>query len=76
MLNCEQFANLSSDYIDNEYSGVKRLEIRVHLLLCRNCRRYSRHLARSRDTGAAIAKKLWRCDEHSTEQIFNDISTK
>lgn len=76
MLNCKQFANLSSDYIDNEYSGIKRMEIRFHLLICKHCRRYSRHLTHSRDTGAAIAKTLWRSDTPSTEKIFDDISQR
>ncbi|MFT6551780.1 MAG: putative anti-sigma-YlaC factor YlaD [Zhongshania marina] len=73
MLNCKQFTDLASDHIDLQHTGWKRVEIRLHLMICRHCRRFSRHLDRSRQTGAAIAEQLWRSDSEQSEAIFSKI---
>ncbi len=71
MLNCKQFTDLASDNLDAQYHGWKRINIRLHLLLCRHCRRFNRHLDRSRRTGAELAKTLWQIDGASSEHIFS-----
>ena len=73
MLNCKQFTDLASDHIDLQHTGWKRVEIRLHLMICRHCRRFSRHLDRSRQTGAAIAEQLWCSDSEQSEAIFSKI---
>lgn len=70
MLNCKQFTDLASDNLDVQYHGWKRIDIRLHLLICRHCRRFNRHLDRSRRTGAELAKTLWQIDGASSEHIF------
>ena len=37
MLNCKQFTDLASDHIDLQRTGWKRVEIRLHLMICRHC---------------------------------------
>ena len=37
MINCEQFANLLSQYIEGELTGEQNSEIKIHLKGCRNC---------------------------------------
>lgn len=44
MLRCRDIEHHASEYLDNELSGVLRLRFRMHLLICRNCRRYLRQL--------------------------------
>lgn len=73
MLNCKQFTDLASDHIDHQHTGWKRVEVRLHLIICRHCRRFSRHLDRSRQTGASIAQQLWRSDPVTTDMIFSRI---
>ena len=73
MLNCKQFTDLASDNLDAQYHGWKRIDIRLHLLLCRHCRCFNRHLDRSRRTGAELAKTLWQIDGASSEHIFSRI---
>jgi hypothetical protein len=46
------------------------------LLICRHCRRFNRHLDRSRRTGAALADSLWRLDNASSEQVFSQIQAR
>ncbi len=56
MLRCKETARiLASDLLDDLTWG-RRLALRVHLLMCRHCRRYARQL---RAIGAA-ARTLWR----------------
>lgn len=74
MLNCKQFTDLASDHIDRQHTGWKRVEVRLHLMICRHCRRFSRHLDRSRQTGAAIAQQIWRGDAAMADMIFTRIS--
>ncbi|MFT7404614.1 hypothetical protein [Zhongshania sp.] len=73
MLNCKQFTDLASGHIDHQHTGWKRLEIGFHLMICHHCRRFSRHLDRSRQTGAKIAEKLWRSDPAVTDRIYTRI---
>ncbi|MDF1693199.1 MAG: hypothetical protein P1U47_12535 [Zhongshania sp.] len=73
MLNCQQFTDLASDHLDEQCRGWKRIDIRLHLIICRHCRRFNRHLDRSRRTGATLAKQLWRTDAASSEKIFSNI---
>lgn len=40
MLRCNQIAQQASDYIDQQHSWRQRLAFRLHLFICRNCRRY------------------------------------
>lgn len=44
MLNCKQIAQQASDYLDQESSTGLTWQIRLHLLMCANCRRFVRHL--------------------------------
>ncbi|WP_269619572.1 zf-HC2 domain-containing protein [Zhongshania sp. BJYM1] len=73
MLNCKQFTDLASEHIDHEHTGWKRVEVRLHLIICRHCRRFNRHLDRSRQTGATIAQQVWRSDEGTSDLIFSRI---
>lgn len=44
MLSCKEVAHLASDYLDQQLAGNVSWKIRLHLLACRNCRRFIRHL--------------------------------
>lgn len=45
MLTCREVAERASDYLDHETSLSSRVEIRLHLALCRPCRLCVRQLA-------------------------------
>lgn len=42
MLKCRHIVDQSSDYLGHEMSFGKRLEFRMHLLMCHHCRRFIR----------------------------------
>ena len=39
-MTCKEVAEFSSDYLDLELPRLQRLSFRLHLLLCRDCRRF------------------------------------
>jgi hypothetical protein len=52
MLNCKQVATLASDYLDND--TPLKWQIRLHLLMCANCRRFIRHLKITKEVSARM----------------------
>lgn len=41
---CQEVATLASDYLDKHTNGKLGFKIRLHLLMCENCRRFVKHL--------------------------------
>jgi hypothetical protein len=44
MLKCRDVLEQADAYLDQQLSGWQRLQFKLHLLLCRNCRRYIKNL--------------------------------
>jgi|GWRWMinimDraft_6_1066014.scaffolds.fasta_scaffold249747_2 hypothetical protein len=45
MLSCKALAQLhASDFLDHELTPRQRFGVRVHLILCKNCRRFIKQL--------------------------------
>jgi predicted anti-sigma-YlaC factor YlaD len=44
-MNCKDVAEFLSDYLDGELPLRQRLTFKLHLLLCRDCRRYLQSFA-------------------------------
>jgi predicted anti-sigma-YlaC factor YlaD len=44
MLSCKDVAHLASDYLDKDMGGTLPWKIRMHLVACRSCRRFIKHL--------------------------------
>jgi anti-sigma factor ChrR (cupin superfamily) len=40
MLNCREAGRMASEYLDGGLSWWGRLELRLHVAMCRHCRRY------------------------------------
>ena len=45
MLNCRQITERASDYVDGHLPRTTRLQVRMHLFMCRFCSEYLRQLA-------------------------------
>lgn len=56
MLSCKQVAGLASDYLDN--NTPLKWQIRLHLLMCANCRRFVKHLDITRKVSASLAAEV------------------
>lgn len=73
MLKCKDVAHLASEYLDKNTDGILTLRIRMHLLLCANCRRFVRHL---RITNT-VATGLTNMDEGvDAEEILKRVKAK
>lgn len=46
MLSCREVVSSADALVDEELSWRQRLPLRLHLLLCRHCRRYVRNFRR------------------------------
>jgi len=44
MLSCKEISHLSSDYIDNNLSLSKRLQMKMHLFMCKKCRSFVKQM--------------------------------
>ena len=49
MLNCKEATQIMSQSQDRPLGRVERLQLRMHLLLCKGCRCFNEHLAFMRD---------------------------
>lgn len=47
---CQEASRLQSEAMDHELGGTIRLGLKIHLLICRICRRYGRQLRLLRET--------------------------
>ena len=46
MLTCRDMSERASEFLDGELPFTTRLGFRMHLLMCRHCRRYVEQLSR------------------------------
>jgi anti-sigma factor RsiW len=44
MLRCRDIAEQASDYVDGQLSWRRQLAVRLHLVMCLFCRRYTRQM--------------------------------
>ncbi|MCX4189332.1 anti-sigma factor family protein [Methylophaga sp. OBS3] len=65
MLSCKEVAEQASDHIDQHLRWDQRLRFKLHLLICRNCRRY---VAQLRCTIESLQKLPIKQTPQPTEQ--------
>lgn len=65
MITCKDVCDTASDYLDTPPGLLTRLSLRMHLLICKHCRRYLRQLAMSN----RAARKLQPSYEPGDEEI-------
>ena len=70
MLNCKQIIELTSQKMETQLPLLSRLEMKIHLLLCKTCRRYGRQLS-------VIQKALTTMDnKSSTEHLSTEAKQR
>jgi hypothetical protein len=79
MLNCKQVATLASDYLDN--NTPLKWQIRLHLMVCANCRRFVRHLKVTQKVSAHMVREKTAADieivwQNLQAQIKNEKQSK
>ncbi len=75
MLMCRGLAEIASDYIDGELSHRQNLTVKMHLMMCKDCRtfignlRASNNLLSAHSSGRADEEFLRRIDERVSEAL-------
>jgi hypothetical protein len=64
---CKQAARLQSEAMDRRLSFSEKTGLRLHLLLCKWCRRYGEHLKFLRSAAR-------QCEEHQGHQASEGLS--
>ncbi|XZG70987.1 zf-HC2 domain-containing protein [Chitinibacteraceae bacterium HSL-7] len=57
MLNCKEATRLMSEAQDRELAGTEKWSLRVHLVMCKGCRNFSRHMLVLRQSAQLFKKK-------------------
>jgi len=70
MLSCKDVTQLISESMDRSLPLGKRIGVRIHLLVCRFCKRYERQLLQIRET----VKQLVTGEETPGEAFFEPLS--
>ena len=75
MLMCRDLAEIASDYIDGELNGRQNLSVKMHLMMCKDCRtfignlRASTELLQAHSAGLPDEELLRRIDERISEAL-------
>lgn len=72
MLMCRDLAEMASDYIDGELSGRRELSIKIHLMMCKDCRAFIGNLRSS--VNLLNAHSLKQADEDYLSRIDERIA--
>ena len=65
MLKCRDVLEQADAYLANEMTSWQRMGFRVHLTLCRHCRRYIKNLRLTQ----SISKQITLKEEPNAEQL-------
>lgn len=74
MLSCQQVAHLASDYLDND--TPLKWQIRLHLLMCSNCRRFVKHLAITQKVTTEMTKNNAVQNTAEIELVLQKVKQK
>ena len=66
MLSCKEIVEQASDYLEQEMSPWRRLQYRMHLFMCRHCRRFTSQFAAGVSMLRRLPQRSEPCD-HSVE---------
>jgi len=70
MLKCRDILELADAYLANELNKWQRMQFRLHLAVCRNCRRYVRQLKLTQKVCQSLP-----IDQQVSEQQLDSILT-
>ena len=55
--NCKQVAEMLSEDLDQPISGLRRFKFKLHLVMCRYCRRYGEQLQLASETFERLVER-------------------
>jgi predicted anti-sigma-YlaC factor YlaD len=77
VLTCREVAEMANDYVDHDLPWLPRLQLQVHLALCRHCRTFTQQLVqaiqllhhiREQSPGPEIEQRLLAAFEEAKDQ--------
>ncbi len=75
MLMCRDLAGIASDYTDGELGTRQKLSVKMHLMMCKDCRsfignlRASTNLMRAHSSGKTDPELIRRIDERVAQAL-------
>lgn len=70
MLSCKELTEQASDYLDKQLPLSKKLQLKMHLLLCHHCRRYLKQL---RTTIHVVKMRPKIISDEKAKQIVDNL---
>lgn len=70
MLTCKQLVENSSDLLDQRLSIRTRISVRMHLLMCANCRRFIKNMRLSQ----AVVRRLPAAESAELDALAAKLS--
>lgn len=74
MLSCKEVANRASALIDGELGVVERLQLQLHLALCKGCAAFIGQMRTTRDLMQSVALAEEPPDAFSNDRISEILS--
>lgn len=74
MLSCKNVAHLASDYLDKNMGGSLPWKVRLHLVACRCCRQFVKHLQITKQVLPQLVDN--NLSEADAEAIFKKIKAR
>lgn len=78
MLMCRDLAGIASDYIDSELGTMQKLSVKMHLMMCKDCRsfignlRASTDLMRAHSSGKVDPELIRRIDDRVAQALSTE----
>lgn len=76
MLTCKQVTQLASDYLDKNTNATLNWQMRLHLLGCKCCRRFMRHLKITTQVMPQFLNNSTFQEELDAEAVLNRIKAR
>ena len=76
MLNCKEVTQIASDYLDKNIAGTLGWQVRLHLLACKCCRRFMRHLKITTQVAPKFIYRNNLKDELDVEAVLKRIKER
>ncbi len=77
MLSCKQVAQLADHILEQDANASLKWQMRLHLLVCANCRRFVRHLKLTQNlVPQAIYNLPLELDDQEAEDILAKVKVR
>ncbi len=74
MLKCNEVTHLASDYLDKNLSWKDSFSMKMHIAMCKHCRRFLYHLQLTIHSVQGMKEDL--SSEEDIKQVLNNIPDK